>query len=81
MVLLDSSAIHCFLRKQLAQAVSIHLDASARLDIRLTDGEQYTCLGVNLQCLHYVSAGVMQHWGFWVVPLAMDFILGLPKQH
>ena len=51
---------------------------SARLDIHLEDGEQWACLGVACKVHVTFAPGVVQCWDFWIVPLAMDLILGLP---
>ena len=75
--LLGSSATHCFLSKWIAQLANLHLHTSSRVDIYLADGEQRACLGVAHKVCVTFSPGVVQCWDFWIVPLAMDLILGL----
>ena len=49
-----------------------------KLNVRLVDGETYACLGL-AHAVHITFAlGVVQTLDFWVVPLAMDAILGMP---
>ena len=76
--LLDSGATHFFLSERVAQLANLHLDTSARLDVCLEDGEQRACLGVAHEVRVAFAPGVVKCWDFWIVPLAMDLILGLP---
>ena len=76
--LLDSGATHCFFSERVAQLANLHLDISARLDVRLADREQRACFGVARKVRVTFAPGVVQCWDFWIVPLAMDLILGLP---
>ena len=75
--LLDSGATHCFLSEWITQLAYLHLDMSTRLDVCLADGEQWACLGVAHKVRVTFVPGFVQGWDFWVVPLAMDLILGL----
>ena len=76
--LVDSGVSHCFIAEHVAHAAGVCWDVRVCLGVRLADGELRPCLGfagvVHVQFL----PGVWQPVDCWVVPLAMDFILGQP---
>ena len=74
--LVDSGASHCFLSATVAHAAGITWDASAQLSVRLADGESRACLGLARAVTVEFLPNVAQELDFWVVPLAMDMILG-----
>ena len=54
------------------------VDSTAQLNVRLADGEMRASLGLALGVSVNLLPGITQKWDFWVVPLAMDAILGTP---
>lgn len=76
--LVDSGASHCFLSAAVATTAGLRLDTSQRLSVRMADGELRASLGLARNVRVEFAPGVVQQWDFWVVPLAMDAILGLP---
>ena len=78
MALVDSGASHCFLSERVAQAAELVLDTDKRLSVRMADGELRSSVGLARQVAVQLAPGVVQHWDFWVIPLAMDAILGIP---
>ena len=74
--LVDSGASHCFMAEHMARASGVTWDANAHLFVRLADGERRACLGVARNvCLEFLP-GLSLTIDCWVVPLAMDLILG-----
>ena len=76
--LVDSGASHCFLSDRVAQAAGLVLDTGTKLSVRMADGELRSSVGLARHVAVCLAPGVVQHWDFWVVPLAMDAILGIP---
>ena len=76
--LVDSGALNCFIADHVARAAGVSWDAGVSLGVQLADGELQPCLG--LACAVHVQflPDVGQPVDYWVVPLAMDFILGQP---
>ena len=54
------------------------VDPIAQLNVHLADGEMRASLGLARGVSVKLLPGVTQKWDFWVVPLAMDAILGTP---
>ena len=78
LTLIYSSTSHNFLSKKVAAAAQLPIDRMYKLNVWLVDGEIYACLGL-AHAVHVTFApGVVQTLDFWVVPLAMDTILGMP---
>ena len=77
----DSSASHCFLSATVAREAGLVLDTSQRLQVPMADGELHASQGLARNVRVEFELGMMQVWDFWVVPLAMDAILGLPWLH
>ena len=78
MALVDSGALHCFIAEHVAHAAGVCWDVGVRLGVRLADGELRPYLGLARVLHMQFLPGVWQPVDFWVVPLAMDFILGQP---
>ena len=76
--LIDSGALHCFIAKHVARAARVSWNAGVCLGVRLADGELWPCLGLARVVHVQFLPGVGQPVDCWVVPLAMDFILGQP---
>ena len=76
--LVDSGASHCFLSATVAREAGLVLDASQRLSVHMADGKLPASQGLARNVRVEFAPGVTQVWDFWVVPLAMDAILGLP---
>ena len=76
--LVDSGALHCFIAEHVARTVGVCWDVGVHLGVRLADGKLRPCL--KLACAVHVQfcPGVWQPVDCWVVPLAMDFLLGQP---
>ena len=51
---------------------------TAQLNVHLADREMRASLGLTRGVSIKLLPGVTQKWGFWVVSLAMDVILGTP---
>ena len=62
----------------MAREAGLVLDTSQRLQICMADGELRKSQGLTCNIRVEFAPGVTQVWDFWVVPLAMDAILGLP---
>ena len=54
------------------------VDPTAQLNVYLADGEMRASLGLARGASVKLLPSVTQKWDFWVVPLAMDAILGTP---
>ena len=80
-VLIDSGASHCFLSATVAREAGLVLDTSQQLSVHMADGELHASQGLARNVRVEFAPGVTQVWDFWVVPLAMDAILGLPRLH
>ena len=76
--LVDSGASHNFLSERVALAAGLCVDCSYHLNVKLADGKQYASLGLARGVQVTFEPGVVYPWEFWVVPLAMDAILGAP---
>ena len=62
----------------MAREAGLVLDTSQCLQVRMADGELRATQGLAHNVLVEFAPGMMQVWDSWVVPLAMDAILGLP---
>ena len=78
LTLVDSGASHNSLSERVALAVGLCVDFSCHLNVKLVDGEQCGSLGLARGVQVIFSPGVVQPWDLWVVPLAMDAVLGAP---
>ena len=78
LALVDISASHCFLLVVLSRAAGLVLDTSQCLQVCMADGELRASQGFAHDVQVEFAPGVVQVWDFWVVPLAMNAILGLP---
>ena len=76
--LVDSGASHCFLLAAVANAAGLVLDTNSRLQVHKADGKLRASLSLARNVRVEFAPGVAQLWDFWIVPLAMDAILGLP---
>ena len=65
----------------MAREAGLVLVTSQRLYVRMADGELHASQGLARNVRVEFAPGVMQVWDFWVVPLAMDAIPGLPWLH
>ena len=65
----------------MAREAGLVLDTSQRLQVRMADGKLCASQGLARNVQVEFAPGVMQVWAFWVVPLAIDAILGLPWLH
>ena len=54
------------------------VDTTFQLNVCLDDGEMRASLGLARGVSIKLLPGVTQKWDFWVVPLAIDAILGTP---
>ena len=77
--LVDSGASHCFLSATVAREAGLVLDTSQCLQVRMADGKLCASQGLARNVQVEFAPGMMQVWDFWVVTLAMDAILGLPR--
>ena len=75
---IDSGTLQCFLWATVASAAGLVLDTSQYLQVCMADGELCTSQGLAHNVHVEFAPDVVQLWYFWVVPLAMDAILGLP---
>ena len=76
--LIDSGVSHSFLLATVAREAGLVLDTSQHLQVHMADGKLRASQGLTHNVQVEFAPGVMQVWDFWVVPLAMDAILGLP---
>ena len=76
--LVDSGASHCFLLATVAREAGLVLDTSQWLQVRMADGRLRASQGLARNMRVEFAPWVAQVWDSWVVPLAMDAILGLP---
>lgn len=76
--LVDSGASHNFVSEAVALEAGLPIDrAIAPLSVRLADGQLRASCGA-ITCRVAFSATVSHMCTFYVVPLAMDCILGMP---
>ena len=78
LTLVDSGASNNFLSKRVALAVGLCVDCSCHLNVKLADGLKRASLGLACGVQVTFAPGLVYQWDFWVVPLAMDAILGAP---
>ena len=77
LILIDSGASHNFLSEKVAVAAQLPIDRMCKLNVWLVNGETHVILGL-ARAVHITFAPrVVQTLDFWVVPLAMDLILGM----
>ena len=62
----------------MAKEAGLVLDTSQRLQVHMAEGKLRTSQGLACNVRVEFAPGVMQVWDSWVVPLAMDAMLGLP---
>ena len=79
--LIDSGASHCFLSATVAREAGLVLDTSQHLQVCMADDKLHASQGLAHNVQVEFAPGMTQVWGFWVVLLAMDAILGLPWLH
>jgi Aspartyl protease len=76
--LIDSGATHNFMSEERARQAGFKLVRSAApMAVRLADGQEVLSYSEALGCME-VAAGVRQRLRFWLMPLAMDVVLGMP---
>ena len=78
LTLIDSGTSHNFLSKKVAMAAQLPIDRMCKLNVWLVDSETRAILGLAHAVHVNFAPGVVQTLDFWVVPLAMDAILGIP---
>ena len=75
---MDSGANHNFLSEKVAATAQLPIDRTYKLNARLAYGETRASLVLARVVRVTFTPGVVQTLDFWVVPLAMDAILGTP---
>ena len=78
MKLVDSGASYCFIAEHVAHTAGVCWDIGVRRGVQLADGELWPCLRLAHVVHMQFLPRVWQPVDCWVVPLAMDFILGQP---
>ena len=59
-------------------AVKLYVNCLFSMNVKLVDGIEPASLGLAHGVQVTFAPGVVEQWDFWVVPLAMDAILGDP---
>ena len=76
--MINSGTSHNFLSEKVAVAARLPIEMMCKPNVWLADGETRASLGLARIVRITFTLEVMQTLDFWVVPLAMDAILGMP---
>ena len=76
--MIDSGTSDNYMTEKVAATARLPIDRMCKLNVRLVDSETRASLGL-VCAVHVIFApAVVQTLDFWVVPLAIDAILGIP---
>ena len=76
--MINIGANHNFPSEKVAVVAKLSIERMCKLNVQLAGGKTHNSLGLSHAVCANFSLGVVQPLDFWVVPLAMDAILGIP---